>query len=262
MPSPFPGMNPYLESDVWHGFHQMFVPACSQSLVPQVRPDYIVTLEETVYVHELPDQERLLRIRPDVSVLTHAQQVGAVAATAVLSPPEYTLIRPAVDVERESYIAVRDRHKRELVCVIELLSPANKRPGPDREAYIAKRDALLRSQAHLIEIDLLRGWERMPAESISPCDYCVTVSRVEQRPRAGIWPIRLDDPLPKIPVPLRDPHPDAVLDLQQLLHSVYDAAGFDDYLYESQPEPPFSPQQASWAARFLPSAVKPSRGTG
>jgi Protein of unknown function (DUF4058) len=168
MPSPFPGMNPYLESDVWHGFHQMFVLACSLALVPQVRPVNIVTLEENVYIH---------------------------------------------DVERESYIAVRDRHKRELVCVIELLSPAKKRPGPDREAYIAKRDALLRSQAHLIEIDLLRGWERMPAESIPTCDYCVTVSRVEQRPRAGVWPIRLDDPLPKIPVPLRDPHPDAVLDL-------------------------------------------------
>jgi hypothetical protein len=132
------------------------------------------------------------------------------------------------------------------------LSPANKRPGPDREAYIAKRDAVLRSQAHLIEIDLLRGWERMPAESISPCDYCVTVNRVEERPRAGIWPIRLVDRLPQIPVPLRGPHPDAVLDLQQLLHSVYDAAGFEDYLYDSQPEPPFSPEQGAWASQFLP----------
>jgi len=245
-------MNPYLESDVWHGFHQMFVPACSQSLVPQIRPDFIVTLEENVYVHELPDQERLLRIRPDVSVLTHTEQSGADSAVAVLSPPEYTLIRPAVDVERESYIAVRDRHKRELVCVIELLGPANKRPGPDREAYVAKRDALLRSQAHLVEIDLLRGWQRMPAESIPACDYCVTVSRVDERPRAGIWPIQLADSLPKIPVPLRDPHPDAVLDLQQLLHSVYDAAGFADYLYESQPEPPLSTEQASWATQFLP----------
>jgi hypothetical protein len=246
-------MNPYLESDVWHGFQQMFVPACSQALVPQVRPDFIVTLEENVYVHELPEQERLLRIRPDVSVLTQVEQTGPNTATALLPPPEYTLIRPAVDVERESYIAVRDRHKRELVCVIELLSPANKRPGPDREAYIAKRDALLRSRAHLIEIDLLRGWERMPAESIPKCDYFVTVSRVDERPRAGIWPIQLADKLPKIPVPLRDPHPDAVLDLQELLHSVYDAAGFADYLYDSQPEPPLTDKQASWAARFLPS---------
>ena len=187
-----------------------------------------------------------------MSVLTHTEQSGADSAVAVLSPPEYTLIRPAVDVERESYIAVRDRHKRELVCVIELLGPANKRPGPNREAYVAKRDALLRSQAHLVEIDLLRGWQRMPAESIPACDYCVTVSRVDERPRAGIWPIQLADSLPKIPVPLRDPHPDAVLDLQQLLHSVYDAAGFADYLYESQPEPPLSTEQASWATLFLP----------
>ena len=252
MPSPFPGMNPYLESDVWHGFHQAFVPACSHALVPQVRPDFIVTLEEHVYVHELPDQERLLRIRPDVSVLNQEQRASGDEPLTVMAPPEYTLIRPAVDVERESYIAIRDRHSRDLVCVIELLSPANKRPGPDREAYIAKRDALLRSQAHLVEIDLLRGWERMPAERIPSSDYCVVVSRVEERPRAGVWPIGLREQLPTIPVPLRAPHRDAVIDLQELLHRVYDAAGYEDYLYDSQPEPPLSAADAQWAKELLP----------
>jgi hypothetical protein len=250
-------MNPYLESDVWHGFHQMFIPACGQSLVPQVRPDFIVTLDEHVYVHEASEEERVLRIRPDMSILSQSQQTNDDETVAVVAPPQYTLIRPAVDVERESYIAVRDRHRRELICVIEVLSPANKRPGPDRAAYIAKRDALLRSQAHFVEIDLLRGWERMPAEPVPECEYCVVVSRVEERPRAGIWPVGLKDRLPKIPVPLRPPHPDAMLDLQLLLHQVYDASGYDDYLYDSEPHPPLTTAQSAWAESLLTKRFSP-----
>jgi len=228
------------------------VPAMRDALVSQVRPEFVVTLEEHVYICELPDEERLLRLRPDVSVLTSEGGKDRGASATVLAPPEYTLIKPAVDVERESYISIWDRHRRVLVCVIELLSPANKRPGPDREAYVTKRDQLLHSQAHYVEIDLLRGWDRMPAESIPACDYCIIVSRVEERPRAGVWPVKLRDRLPVIPVPLRAPHADAVIDLKDLLYRVYDAAGYEDYLYESSPEPPLSTEDAAWAQQFLP----------
>ena len=68
------------------------------------------------------------------------------------------------DVERVRYLEVRDREGREVVTVIELLSPSNKRAGDDRESYLAKRRELLRSPAHLVEIDLLRGWTPMPQE--------------------------------------------------------------------------------------------------
>ncbi len=91
----------------------------------------------------------------------------------------------------------------------------------------------------------------MPAEATPECDYYVAVSRVEERPRAGIWPIGLKDALPKIPVPLRPPPPDAVLDLQAVLDQVYDAAGYDDYLYDSEPQPPLTPAQNTWPKGLL-----------
>jgi Protein of unknown function (DUF4058) len=43
MPSPFPGMNPYLEhADVWQDFHQSFIPLLRRLLAEQVRPKYLV----------------------------------------------------------------------------------------------------------------------------------------------------------------------------------------------------------------------------
>ena len=55
--------------------------------------------------------------------------------------------------------------------VIEVLSPSNKRSGEDREPYLAKRRELLDESAHLVEIDLLRGWKPMPLEDRPECNY-------------------------------------------------------------------------------------------
>ncbi|MGO9462653.1 MAG: DUF4058 family protein [Isosphaeraceae bacterium] len=61
MPSPFPGMNPYIEQDAyWQDFHLEFLPAIRERLVVQVRPKYIVLLDEHIYVHELPREPRRL----------------------------------------------------------------------------------------------------------------------------------------------------------------------------------------------------------
>jgi hypothetical protein len=159
-----------------------------------------------------------------------------------------------VDTEGESFIEIRDRRSRERVCVIELLSPANKRPGPDREQYLAKRGQLLNSPAHLVEIDLLRSGDPMPSEDRPDCAYSVAMSRGEDRPVAGFWPVGLRDPLPDIPIPLRHPHPDARLDLQGLLHRIYDAAGYAYYLYEGSPSPALAPDDAEWARQLIPAA--------
>src|SRR5262249_47017735 len=140
---------------------------------------------------------------------------------------------------------------RELVTVIELLSPANKKTGPDREQYLAKRGNLLHGSVHLVEIDLLRGWQRMPMEPEFTCDYCIMVSRVEDRPEASFWPLKLRQPLSKVPVPLRAPSPDAHIDLQEILHGVYDRAGYEDYLYEGTPVPRLSRKDSNWAKSLL-----------
>ena len=94
--------------------------------------------------------------------------------------PKYIVQFEEHIVEKVPFLEVRDRQGRELVTVIELLSPSNKRAGDDREQYLAKRRELLWSPAHLVEIDLLRGWSPMPQEGRPECDYSVMVSRAEK----------------------------------------------------------------------------------
>lgn len=231
MSSPFPGMNPYLETDdVWHDFHERFSPVCAEVISPQVRPKYIVKLDQHIYLHERSAKERL-RL-------------------------------PAVDVEKVSFIEIRDRESRALISVIELLSPANKKVGPDRDQYLAKRREVLGRGVHLVEIDLLRGGTRPPLDDVPDCDYYVMVSRTEERPRAGVWPIRLRQPLPTIPIALQHPDPDAGVDLQQLLHRIYDAACYEDYIYKGKPQPPLHPDDAGWAERTVSQvATRQSNGS-
>jgi hypothetical protein len=146
-----------------------------------------------------------------------------------------------------------DCQSRRLVTVIELLSPTNKKPSEDRKTFVGKRRQRLRGQAaNYVEIDLLRGWPRMPFVDSTDCDYYALVSRVEERPRVGLWPVRLRDRLPIIPIPLQEPHPDAQLDLQGVLHRVYDAAYYRDYIYSATPYPPLRTEDAEWARQFVP----------
>ena len=140
MPSPFPGMNPYFEqASIWADFHTEILTTLRRLLVPQLRPTYFVQIEVQKYIQELSSQARRY-------------------------------------VDKVRYLEVRDREGRDLVTVIELLSPSNKRAGDDRESYLKKRSELLRSPAHLVEIDLLRGWTPMPHEGRPECDYSVMVS--------------------------------------------------------------------------------------
>ncbi|MEI2580351.1 DUF4058 family protein [Scytonema sp. PRP1] len=63
-----------------------------------------------------------------------------------------------------------------------------------------------------------------------------------------VWPVTLQDTLPTIPVPLRNPDPDAVLDLQAALQAIYDEAGYDlsiDYT-QTPPPPAFSKADIEW----------------
>jgi Protein of unknown function (DUF4058) len=151
---------------------------------------------------------------------------------------------PDIVVEYQAYLEVRDRSSRELVTVLDLLSPTNK--GRHRDQYLRKRDQVLASTAHLVEIDLLRGGDPMPAPDRPGCDYLVTVSRAERRPEADFWPVRLRERLPVIPVPLRAPVQDATLDLQELLHRVYSETS------------PSTTSDANWPTHDTPSASTPS----
>jgi len=159
-------MNPYLET-IWHDFHERFLPAAAAYLVPQVRPKYIVLIDETVYLHDIPQEEHRLIGRPDLAVI-RGEGAASHAAAGVLEAPAQVPL-PEQDVEGLSYLNVLDRESREVVTVVELLSPMNKRPGEHRAQYLAKRSAVRQSEAHLVEIDLLRGGPAMPAEGRPEC---------------------------------------------------------------------------------------------
>lgn len=250
MPSPFPGMNPYLEQrDVWQDFHQSFIPCLREILCEQVRPNYFVKVEEQVFVHEVAGGGGGFLGRPAAVVLESRARNRLPAQTAgtALAAPVLARLPAAVDLLRHSYLEVRDRRGHDLITVIELLSPSKKWPGPDREQYLAKRLRVLSSSVHLVEIDLLRGGPRLPLEGMAACDYCVIVSRAEDRPQVGLWPIRLRERLPPIPIPLRAPDPHAEVDLQKALDRVYDAAGYADYIYQGFPDPPLGAEDAPWA---------------
>jgi hypothetical protein len=251
MPSPFPGMNPFLEQeDVWHSFHEHFIPACMEVLTPQVRPRYIVKVDEHLFIHELPAEPRQFVGRADLAVKSRASDAAG-TATALPAAPAYGRIPQAIDVERQSFLQILDRQSRRVVTAVELLSPSNKYAGPDREQYLAKRQQLLSSAVHLVEIDLLRGGPRLPIEGLPVCAYYAMVSRSEDRPDVALWPVSLREPLPEIPIPLHAPDSPARLDLQALLHRLYDAAGYEDYIYSGSPQPALTAADVEWSRQIL-----------
>jgi len=253
MPSPFPGMNPYLEqADVWEDFHNDFIVRCREALNGQVGPNYIVKVETRLYVHELSEEERKFFGKADVGLSitgTSRSTQGENSSATLPAPTELRLA--TVDVEKQAWIDIRDRHDRRVVTSLELLSPSNKKQGPDRDDYLRKRNLLLISPIHFVEIDLRRGGRRPSPPEIPPCDYYALVSRREDRPRMGLWPIALRETLPTVPIPLSAPDPDARLDLQTVLHEVYDLAGYGKYVYSETPDPPLGPEDAEWAKAIL-----------
>ncbi len=255
MPSPFPGMDPYLEGPSWPDFHVLLIAELRTSLSERTRPKYIVEAERRVYLETDPyDPERF--IRPDVAIgVQPAQKMPdrePPGAVGVAEPVTLTLPMPAE--HREAYLTIRLRKPRRVVTVIEVLSPTNKKPRAlGHEVYKAKRDGVLECKTHLVELDLLRGGERMPTvEPLPTADYFAVVSRSDRRPTVEVYPWSLRQPLPSIPIPLEPEDPDVVLDLQAAFTAVYDRAGYDYSLdYEGEVQPPLPETDAQWAKTLL-----------
>lgn len=255
MPSPFPGMNPWLErASAWESFHPQFISAAMAHLARQVPKEYVVRIESRVYIHEPSAEDRFLG-RTDVGVARTNRETMSTAAAVATPAPSYVTLLDAVDIERLGYITIRNHQRNDLVALIELLSPTNKYAGPDREQYLGKRREILRSHSHFVEIDLLRGGPRMPPDELPSCDYCAIVSRFEERPKAGVWSWRLQQPMPTLPIPLRAPDADVWLDLSAVVNQVYDEGLYSRDVYDGLPEPRLSPDDMAWAAQFLPTGA-------
>ncbi len=220
MPSPFPGMNPYLERPhSWADFHTTYTTHFRSALTKQLTPKYFAHIHCRLYPSTAPKRER----------------------------------------QRFAYIEVEDcsDHKLvETVTVIEFLCPFNKAFGEDRENYLEKRRDLFATRVNFVELDFLRGGPRLPLKDLPDCSYYAMASRPATRPTPDICPVKLRDPLPSIPIPLRDGEPEPIVDLQAVLHKVYDGAGYAHRIYKYEPEPKLSPADADWATAILAAAPK------
>jgi hypothetical protein len=254
MPSPFPGMDPYLEGALWTTFHFAFGAEIVRQLAPRLRPRYLVLPVERFVIDTFDDIAITANIYPDVGVAKSARETPAVYASSATDAPLHlaTVIPEAVP---HVSIEIRDIANRQLVTAIEILSPTNKR-ADGRLEYLSKRRQILLSTTHLLEIDLLRQGRRLPMRDPLPLvEYFILLSRVESRPITDVWPLTLRDLLPVVPLPLLPGDADVTLDLQQAFTATYDLLGYDlaiDYL--QSPDPALDQVAMSVADSFLRTA--------
>ncbi len=223
MPTPFPGMDPYLEHPgLWPNVHASLIIALRDDLAPRLRPRYYVAVEERVV--QLGADDLLFAARPDEI--------------------------------HQRFLQIRDLMGDHVVTVVELLSPANKRPGKGRQEYEEKRLELLGTRTHLVEIDLLREGQPMPMRGYpSTSDYRLIISRAPRRPRADLLPFTVRQPIPRLRLPLASGDDEPEGDLNELLHTLYDRAGYDLQLdYGREAEPPLTGDDATWANALLQAA--------
>ena len=191
----FPGMNPYLESKYrWPEIHHQLISEMAAALNTQVVPKYRAAVEARVYI-----DMSLVGI-PDVFVAQESKQPSVQnSSVVVFTKPERVTIPSPCEI-KEGYIEIRETATRKVVTVIELLSPANKRSGEGRRQYLKKRHTILESEAHFIEIDLLKEGESMPLIERRQTDYQVLLSRISDRPVAERYSFGLRDNMPKFPL--------------------------------------------------------------
>lgn len=262
MPSPFPGMDPYLEGYLWPDFHSALASKIRQQITPRLRPKYIARLE--VYLAEDPFPEGEIGILyPDVEVLEAPNrqlfnQASPNYDTLIITPPSLTLPVPQPVEVRLTNVEIRDVAQNRLITSIEILSPVNKRE-PGLTTYRQKQKRLYAAQVHLLEIDLLRRGTRPFSQPRLPnMPYCVALTRA-QATQMEIWSISLTAPLPVVPVPLVMPDDDVPLDLQAALTAIYDEAAYDLSLdYTQTPPPPvLTEQDAAWLQAQMQKLIPP-----
>ena len=264
MPSPFPGMDPWLEHPaIWPNLHHLLITATNAFLKPLLRPrGYLVAIGERVWVTE-PGRS----IYPDVALIERPKRPQSPAgATAVLEVDEPVKVKvPGAEV-REAYLEIVAAGDGQLVTSIEFLSPANKAPGPSRDLYLKKQRETLSSQANLVEVDLLRSGRHTLAVAVHLIDpawnwcYLVCTSRAAKPDEYELYPIPLASRLPRIRVPLRAGDEDGVLDLQAVLERAYDEGPFADRVnYAEQAFGKLSPSDTAWCEEVLKSTRQASK---
>jgi hypothetical protein len=225
MPFPFPGMDPYLEE-------------------PAIWPDYHTTF--------------LLHLRAEISLRLPSRYVARLDRYVWIPA---TGKMPSVRKRGHRYLKIIDAMGKHVITVIEVLSPSNKTPGEDRDAYLAKRSEYLAGGANFVELNLLRGGKQSPMGKPPPpkSDYvAIVVSQATEFPNAGIWPFGLRDRLPAIPIPLGADEKPIEVDLQACHDLAWRDGQYDkdiDHAAE-HPDPPLSRADSLWLRKLLGNRVK------
>lgn len=251
MPSPFPGMDPYLERRAtWADLHQTLITYMREALQLQIRPKYIARIGERVQL--LSAQRNMV---PDVLIVREPTATYATSAELVADQP--ITLTTLDDTQRVPYLEILDTVSGDVVTMIELLSPANKE-GNEREKYLRKQRELLATDVHFVEIDLLGyGRNTVLARQFviqEPVNwrYIINVSRAKQRDKLEIYPFSLQQRLPRVGIPLQHPDPDAVLDLPAIFTRSYEVGGYDLLVgYNELPETQLSEKEANWVRQHL-----------
>jgi Protein of unknown function (DUF4058) len=251
MPSPFPGMDPYLEApEFWAEVHNRMIVAIADGLSSKLRPRYRVAIDQRIYLSS--GEERQVVV-PDVTVTQRTPATSPSVAT--LTPPTTKPIAISLELPeeiRESYLEVREAATGRVVTIVELLSPKNKRNGEGRIAYARKRQQVLASTTNFVEIDLLRRGKPFPlGQQQVATPYYVLVARGDRRPNADLYPFTLREAMPSFPLPLEGAEAEPVVVLQEMFNGVYDRAGFDLEIDYRQPIRALSAEDTTWVKEVV-----------
>ncbi|HSU68469.1 MAG TPA: DUF4058 family protein [Tepidisphaeraceae bacterium] len=259
--SPFPGMDPYLESR-WSDVHVKLIGFMGEAIQPLLPSDLRARGEERLLLESEADHDEGRQYRSDISVVELPPVSGAqrpLAGTAVATVDPIVIRRqeaPAFD----RWIQIIDVSSgNRVVTAIEILSPWNKSSERLNRHYLRKLDDYARAGVSVVEIDLLRYPSRnrlavtegdLPADRREAYLTCVRLGWEPDTWRA--YPLPLRSQLPAVPIPLRKNEPEVKLDLQPLVERVYAAGGHDDIDYTKPPDPPLPADDAAWAKTLPP----------
>lgn len=270
MPSPFPGMDPYLERrGVFHSFHNSLCSHLHDALNQRLPGRYYAQLDSRQEIG-IADEPEPRIMQPDVAVQFDPSTLERGGLATLTKQDIRNVVSPSIEFESEGEleeswsVEIRDAESNhELITLVEILSPSNKLPGRDRQEYLRKREAVLHGKTSLIELDLLRlgehAWNEPDyrdalAGFFPPPPYLVAVNRSwrrtgEARRSYQLFLVRLRDVLPVISIPLRQGEVEPTLDLQYVLNLTYDNGpyrrGAVDYS-APPPAPAFAPEDYEW----------------
>lgn len=254
MPSPFPGMDPYIESSgMWGDFHGSMLAAIRADLNTRLPTGYSASLELFVWAEDEVTGNKKHAREPDVFVREDPCSGMRASFSATIEAPA-TITLPALKRKKRRHLRVVEQRSRRIVTVVELLSPANKHPGDDRLHYLEKRSEYFASGVSFVEIDLLRSGRRLPFGKQSPDiqDYYAMVCRSWEYPQAGFWSVGLRTVLPDIPIPVAEDLKDTTLRLQACFERAYEEGRYSTSLsYEEPLKPRPRPEDRAWIERRL-----------